>query len=97
MRAGQQFDLIFMDQLMPDMNRTETVKHIRALRSSSAKQVPIIALTATTEKGASDELIASGMNDYIAKPIDMALFDKAMCKWIPIENQISNGVKAERS
>lgn len=97
MRAGQQFDLIFMDQLMPEMSGTETVKHIRALRSSSAKQVPIIALTATTEKGASDELIAAGMNDYIAKPIDMALFDKAMCKWIPIEKQISNGVKAERS
>lgn len=97
MRAGQQFDLIFMDQLMPDMSGTETVKHIRALRSSSAKQVPIIALTATTEKGASDELIASGMNDYIAKPIDMALFDKVMCKWIPVEKQISNGVKVERS
>ncbi len=97
MRAGQQFDLIFMDQLMPDMSGTETVKQIRALRSSNAKQVPIIALTATTEKGASDELLASGMNDYIAKPIDMALFDKAMCKWIPIEKQIGNGIKAERS
>lgn len=97
MRAGQQFDLIFMDQLMPEMSGSETVKHIRSLRSSIAKQVPIIALTATTEKGASDELIASGMNDFIAKPIDMALFDKAMCKWIPIEKQIPCSAKAERS
>ena len=96
--AGQQFDVIFMDQLMPHMNGTDVVRLIRSSRNSYAKQVPIIALTAASEKNIGDEMKAAGMNDYISKPIDMALFDTVMRKWIPAEKQIPvNSSDTERS
>ncbi len=63
------FDLILMDIMMPEMDGYETMKHIRNLDQGS--KVPIIALTAKAMKGDREKCIASGANDYLAKPIDV--------------------------
>ena len=76
-RSGE-FDVILMDIMMPVMNGYEATKKIRSLGREDAKTIPIIAMTANafTE----DRLRAkeAGMNEHIAKPVDVKLLVKAI-------------------
>lgn len=62
------YDVILMDVQMPELNGIDTTRRIRAQLPSS-QQPYIIALTADVLKGFEDECLASGMNNYITKPI----------------------------
>lgn len=73
-------DIIFMDIQMPILNGYEAAKKIRNLKSG--QDVPIIAITAGTEKEEKDKCIAAGMNDYIAKPIIKGIIEESILKWI---------------
>jgi PAS domain S-box-containing protein len=72
-------DIIFMDIQMPVMNGYEATKEIRNLKSG--QDIPIIALTAGTEKEEKDKCIEAGMNDYIAKPIIKGIIEETLSKW----------------
>gem|GEM_PF-3273049 len=64
-------DLILMDIQMPVLNGVETAKRIRSDSRLGAKSlVPIIAVTAYAMTGDREKILASGMNDYISKPVD---------------------------
>ena len=65
------YDLILMDIQMPEMDGYEATKVIRAMDLDKAKDIPIIAMTANAFKEDVDRCIASGMNDHLAKPIDV--------------------------
>jgi signal transduction histidine kinase/CheY-like chemotaxis protein len=66
---GQKFDLILMDIQMPVMNGLEATRQIRQYEvEQSIVQTPIIAMTANAMNTDRDECLASGMNDFIAKP-----------------------------
>ena len=68
--ATQDFDAVFMDVQMPDMDGFETTAAIRANEmSSGGRRMPIIAVTAYAMSGDSDRCIAAGMDGYISKPI----------------------------
>ena len=77
-----EFDVILMDIMMPVMNGYEATKMIRSLDREDAKAIPIIAMTANafTE----DRLRAkeAGMNEHIAKPVDVRLLVKVICKLV---------------
>jgi PAS domain S-box-containing protein len=73
-------DIIFMDIQMPILNGYEAAKKIRNLESG--QNVPIIAITAGTEKEEKDKCISVGMNDYIAKPIIKGIIEESILKWI---------------
>lgn len=68
---NKEYDLIFMDQMMPEMDGVEATKKIRELQVPWAQTVKIIACTANAVKGVEQMLLASGMDDYISKPIVM--------------------------
>ncbi|MFV8341861.1 PAS domain S-box protein [Flavobacterium sp. XS2P39] len=72
-------DIIFMDIQMPIMNGYEATKEIRNLKSG--KDIPIIAITAGTEKEEKDKCIKAGMNDYISKPIIKGIIGETLSKW----------------
>jgi CheY-like chemotaxis protein len=72
-------DLIFMDIQMPIMNGYEATQIIRTL--PSGQNVPIIAITAGTEKRRKAKCIAAGMNDYIPKPIIKGIIEEIITKW----------------
>lgn len=75
MVKNKEYDLIFLDHMMPDKDGVETAKEIRALDGDYYKKVLLIACTANAVKGIEKEYFAAGMNDFIAKPIE---FDKLL-------------------
>lgn len=64
-----QFDLIFMDIGLPDMDGFEATRSIRHLKNNPNSKIPIIALTAHMDKRNKDRCLQEGMNDVLTKPI----------------------------
>jgi len=77
------FDQILMDCQMPVMDGCEATRRIRA--QTQYRHLPIIALTANAMKEDRDKVLAIGMSDYIAKPIDPDELFITMARWIAIE------------
>ena len=65
------FDLIFMDIQMPNMNGYDASREIRAQNRADASSVPIIALTANAYREDIDNALAAGMNEHLAKPVNI--------------------------
>lgn len=78
------YDLIFMDHMMPEVDGIEATHIIRRL-VPSYNDVPIIALTANAIGGAREMFIHEGMNDFVAKPIDLKDVLSKLRKWLPSE------------
>lgn len=76
------YDLVFMDIQMPVMNGYEAARGIRALGRAYTDRLPIIAMTANAF--AEDVVMAKdvGMNEHIAKPLDMEKLENVMKKWL---------------
>lgn len=66
----EDFDLILMDLMMPEMNGYEAASAIRALKNHTKKNIPIIALSAVVTGLVSETCKAVGINSYIAKPFN---------------------------
>ena len=82
MLSKEKFDVILMDHMMPEMDGIETTKIIRDT-VPSAKETPIIALTANVLEGAKEMFIKAGMNDFVAKPIDVRTLITKLKEYIP--------------
>ncbi len=77
------FDIVLMDCQMPVMDGFEATRHIRAVeRERNMRHTPIVALTAHAFAGYRDECIASGMDDYLAKPFTIPDFDAMLHRWL---------------
>ena len=74
-------DLIFMDIQMPRMSGHEAARQIRTIENDD-NRVPIIALTAHGLADERDKLIASGINDYVGKPISQPQLLQVLQKWL---------------
>jgi CheY-like chemotaxis protein len=75
------FDLIFMDQYMPEMNGAQATEKIRALTSDKA-QTPIIGCTADAFQETRQSLIEAGQNDIIIKPISNTVVADVIQKYL---------------
>ncbi|MGN0794881.1 MAG: hybrid sensor histidine kinase/response regulator [Aristaeellaceae bacterium] len=77
------YDLIFMDIQMPRMNGYDAVRAIRAMDRHYCKQVPIVAMTANAFAEDVHAAKTVGMNEHIAKPLDLNTLARILQKWIP--------------
>ena len=77
------FDLILMDIMMPEMNGYETTKAIRNLSERpDGKEIPIIAMTANAFAEDVQAALNAGMDDHVAKPVDMRILISVITKYI---------------
>jgi len=67
--AAQDFDLLLLDIQMPVLDGVEVARQVRASATHAA--IPIVAMTAYAMRGDREKFLAAGMDDYIAKPVDM--------------------------
>ncbi len=78
----KKYDLIFMDHMMPDIDGIETMKCIRN-KGGWCEHVPIVALTANVTDEARTLFKMEGMQDFLAKPIELGLLRDVLVKWLP--------------
>ena len=77
------FDLILMDIMMPEMNGYETTKAIRNLPDRpDGKKIPIIAMTANAFAEDVQAALNAGMDDHVAKPVDMEIITSVITKYV---------------
>jgi signal transduction histidine kinase/DNA-binding response OmpR family regulator len=75
------FHLVLMDMQMPEMDGSEATRRIRG--QARFDDLPVIAMTAHAMVEEQQRCLALGMNDYIAKPIDVNIFFQTIARWIP--------------
>ena len=85
---NEMFDAVLMDIQMPKMDGIEATMKIRG--DLGRKDLPIIAMTAHAMRGDQKKCIASGMDDYISKPIDRLKLYEVLEKYIPRHGIISD-------
>ncbi len=76
------YDLILMDHMMPELDGVETTRLIRRFHKDYDR-IPIIALTANAVSGVKEMFIREGMNDFIAKPIEVRILVAKLKRWLP--------------
>lgn len=86
------YDLVFMDHMMPGMDGAEATRIIRAYEDKYYKELPIIALSANAVEGAEELFKRAGMNDFLAKPVQMGDLERCLKKWLPKEKVVETEV-----
>jgi signal transduction histidine kinase/AmiR/NasT family two-component response regulator len=91
MAEEPQYDLVFMDHMMPEMDGIEAVRIIREWEEQKNQKkkknqlddkIPIIALTANALAGNMEMFLSKGFDGFISKPIDIVEIDSALNRWV---------------
>lgn len=88
-----QYDLILMDHVMPEMGGIETLRAIRNLDGSYYKNVPVVAVTATAMNGIREMFEAAGFQSYIPKPIDIKQLEDVVLRFISSDKILYGAVE----
>jgi len=86
-RKGAPYDLLFMDIQMPVMNGMEAARALRN-RGIDAERLAVVALTANAHEEDVMAAITAGMQDHLAKPLQLNALHEALLKWLPKANRV---------
>jgi len=81
--AARAFDGVLMDCQMPVMDGYTATRIQRQNEGQSSKHIPIIAMTANAMAGDREKCLKAGMDDYLSKPLNRALLEQTLRKWLP--------------
>jgi two-component system sensor histidine kinase/response regulator len=79
------YDILFMDIQMPEMDGITATREIRKLDKAGADHLPILAMTAHALTGDREKSLEAGMNDHLNKPINPDALCAALRRWLPPE------------
>ena len=80
--ADGYYDIILMDVQMPIMNGYDATRAIRKLENPAHSSIPIVAMTANAFNEDKMNALESGMNDHVAKPLDMDRLFEVLKKYL---------------
>ncbi|MDR2748252.1 MAG: response regulator, partial [Treponema sp.] len=86
------YDIVFMDHMMPEMDGLMATELIRKQNEfleghNYFRDLPIVMLTANAMAGQREMFLKNGVNDFLAKPINLGKLDTILLNWIPREKQ----------
>lgn len=79
------YDVIFLDEMMPRMSGSETLKNMNALADNRSAGAPVISLTSNVSENAKEEYVKIGFKDYLPKPIVKEALEDMLFLYIPPE------------
>lgn len=80
---SRDYDIVFMDHMMPEIDGIEATKHIRAMEDDYYKLVPIVALTANAVMGVREMFLTSGFTDFLPKPVVVKALEGVLQSMLP--------------
>ena len=83
--AERDYDVVFLDHRMPNMDGIETLEKFLASEGTRNKKIPMISLTANAVSGAREMYIKAGFTDYLTKPINSAQLEAMLIQYLPAE------------
>ncbi|HEX4872129.1 MAG TPA: response regulator, partial [Nevskiaceae bacterium] len=89
---GDPYELVLMDLQMPEMDGLEATRRLRA--DPRWRQLPVLAMTANAMESDRQACLAAGMNDHLAKPIDLDRLYDSLMRWLPAREE-SRPLRAE--
>jgi CheY-like chemotaxis protein len=90
MMEANDYDMVFMDHMMPEMDGVDVTKVIRAMLEEKYQKLPIIALTANVVGDVRELFIKSGMSDFLSKPLERTEIERVLREWLPKEKWSQN-------
>ena len=76
------FDLVFLDYRMPEMDGIETLHKLKEMYPAKAARIPIIALTASAILGDKERLLKEGFTDYLSKPVNISDMEEMLGRYL---------------
>ena len=77
------YDVVFMDHMMPEMDGVEAMKHIKEDAQQRERVIRVVALTANAISGAREMFLREGFDGFISKPIHLSDFERTMNRILP--------------
>lgn len=79
----EEFDLIFLDHMMPEMDGVETLKRLRKMHAEEGRTLTVIAFTANAVSGAREMFLQEGFDEFVSKPIEYLELERVLKKVLP--------------
>ena len=83
MCRANEYDIVFMDHMMPGMDGVEAMKRIRTDAGRDKKDLPVVALTANAVSTAREMFIREGFDGFVSKPVELTELERVLRKVLP--------------
>ena len=99
----EDFDLVFLDHMMPEMDGIETLKRLRKIHTDSGRGLTVIAFTANAVSGAREMFLKEGFDEFVSKPIEYSEMEHVLRKVLPksaiiwVDENIENIKKGDKN
>ena len=99
----EDFDLVFLDHMMPEMDGIETLKRLRKIHTDSGRGLTVIAFTANAVSGAREMFLKEGFDEFVSKPIEYSEMEHVLRKVLPksaiiwVDENIENIEKGDKN